>query len=188
MLDLDSAAQLRLGRRRRGFTRAEERVHRTQSTVSQQIKRLEDDVGHLLLNRNGKHGRPDRRRRAAAVLQPRRSCSRSPRKARDVLSQPDSEGAIRLGILEDFAALPADQTAGRRVRAPASGAAALDTSAPTRASTCRRDSRTRRPRSGFAAQARGRRRSGRHRGVAGAGAPGDQQDRPSRSRGCLPCR
>jgi len=26
-----------------GFTRAGERVHRTQSTVSQQIKRLEDD-------------------------------------------------------------------------------------------------------------------------------------------------
>jgi DNA-binding transcriptional LysR family regulator len=36
-----------------GFTRAGERVHRTQSTVSQQIKRLEDDVGQPLLNRNG---------------------------------------------------------------------------------------------------------------------------------------
>jgi DNA-binding transcriptional LysR family regulator len=34
-----------------GFTRAGERVHRTQSTVSQQIKRLEDDVGQPLLNR-----------------------------------------------------------------------------------------------------------------------------------------
>ena len=28
-----------------GFTRAAERVHRTQSAVSQQIKRLEDDLG-----------------------------------------------------------------------------------------------------------------------------------------------
>ena len=37
-----------------GFTRAGERVHRTQSTVSQQIKRLEQDVGQPLLNRNGK--------------------------------------------------------------------------------------------------------------------------------------
>jgi DNA-binding transcriptional LysR family regulator len=27
------------------FTRAGERVHRTQSTVSQQIKRLEDELG-----------------------------------------------------------------------------------------------------------------------------------------------
>jgi len=31
-----------------GFTRAGERVHRTQSTVSQQIKRLEEDVGQIL--------------------------------------------------------------------------------------------------------------------------------------------
>ena len=37
-----------------GFTRAGERVHRTQSTVSQQIKRLEDTVGRPLLHRNGK--------------------------------------------------------------------------------------------------------------------------------------
>ena len=37
-----------------GFTRAGERVHRTQSTVSQQIKRLEESLGHTLLHRNGK--------------------------------------------------------------------------------------------------------------------------------------
>src|ERR1700740_2448485 len=37
-----------------GFTRAGERVHRTQSTVSQQIKRLEDDIGQPLLIRAGK--------------------------------------------------------------------------------------------------------------------------------------
>jgi len=36
------------------FTRAGERVHRTQSTVSQQIKRLEDDLGQPLLNRTAK--------------------------------------------------------------------------------------------------------------------------------------
>src|SRR6478735_11497962 len=41
-----------------GFTRAGERVHRTQSTVSQQIKRLEEDVGQLLLVRNGKDVTP----------------------------------------------------------------------------------------------------------------------------------
>src|SRR5947209_11460925 len=41
-----------------GFTRAGERVHRTQSTVSQQIKRLEDDVGQPLLNRTGKDVTP----------------------------------------------------------------------------------------------------------------------------------
>ncbi|MEA6554760.1 LysR family transcriptional regulator, partial [Salmonella enterica subsp. enterica serovar Montevideo] len=37
-----------------GFTRAGARVHRTQSTVSQQIKRLEEDVGQVLLHRDGK--------------------------------------------------------------------------------------------------------------------------------------
>ncbi len=37
-----------------GFTRAGERVHRTQSTVSQQIKRLEDDIGQPLLNRTAR--------------------------------------------------------------------------------------------------------------------------------------
>ena len=41
-----------------GFTRAGERVHRTQSTVSQQIKRLEDDIGQPLLIRNGKDVTP----------------------------------------------------------------------------------------------------------------------------------
>ena len=41
-----------------GFTRAGERVHRTQSTVSQQIKRLEDDIGQPLLNRSGKDVTP----------------------------------------------------------------------------------------------------------------------------------
>src|SRR5580693_1980850 len=41
-----------------GFTRAGERVHRTQSTVSLQIKRLEEDVGQPLLNRSGKDVTP----------------------------------------------------------------------------------------------------------------------------------
>ena len=49
-----------------GFTRAGERVHRTQSTVSQQIKRLEEDVGQPLLIRQGRDA--DRGRRAAVVL------------------------------------------------------------------------------------------------------------------------
>ena len=43
-----------------GFTRAGERVRRTQSTVSQQIKRLEEDVGQPLLIRSGKDVTPTR--------------------------------------------------------------------------------------------------------------------------------
>ena len=41
-----------------GFTRAGERVHKTQSTVSQQIKRLEDTLGYPLPHRNGKQATP----------------------------------------------------------------------------------------------------------------------------------
>ncbi|MCW0183393.1 MAG: LysR substrate-binding domain-containing protein [Zavarzinia sp.] len=37
-----------------GFTRAGERVNRSQSTVSQQIRRLEEDVGKPLLDRGGR--------------------------------------------------------------------------------------------------------------------------------------
>jgi DNA-binding transcriptional LysR family regulator len=71
-----------------GFTRAGERVHRTQSTVSQQIKRLEDDIGQQLLNRTGKDVTP----------------TEAAEEARDVLARPDHGGAVKLGIPEDFAA------------------------------------------------------------------------------------
>jgi DNA-binding transcriptional LysR family regulator len=85
-----------------GFTRAAERVHRTQSTVSQQIKRLEEDVGQVLLHRDGKDVRPTEA--GERLLSYARRLLSLAEEARDVLSQPDSEGAIRLGIPEDFAA------------------------------------------------------------------------------------
>lgn len=39
-----------------GFTKAAERVHLTQSTVSQQIKKLEVNMGSWLLHRNKSSG------------------------------------------------------------------------------------------------------------------------------------
>src|SRR5947208_8730434 len=85
-----------------GFTRAGERVHRTQSTVSQQIKRLEEDVGQPLLNASGKDVTPTERgeRRLSYA---RRLLSLA-EEARDVVVRPGYEGAVRLGIPEDFAA------------------------------------------------------------------------------------
>ncbi|XSC43846.1 LysR family transcriptional regulator [Bradyrhizobium sp. RDT10] len=79
-----------------GFTRAGERVHRTQSTVSQQIKRLEDDLGQPLLIRSGKDVTPTEagERRLLSLAE----------EARDVVGRPESEGAVRLGVPEDFAA------------------------------------------------------------------------------------
>jgi DNA-binding transcriptional LysR family regulator len=85
-----------------GFTRASERVHRTQSTVSQQIKRLEEDVGQVLLHRDGKDVRPTEA--GERLLSYARRLLTLAEEARDVLREPDGDGAIRLGIPEDFAA------------------------------------------------------------------------------------
>jgi DNA-binding transcriptional LysR family regulator len=85
-----------------GFTRAGERVHRTQSTVSQQIKRLEDDLSQPLLNRTAKDVTPTEA--GERLLSYARRLLSLAEEARDVLSRPGNEGAIRLGVPEDFAA------------------------------------------------------------------------------------
>jgi DNA-binding transcriptional LysR family regulator len=85
-----------------GFTRAGERVHRTQSTVSQQIKRLEDEVGQPLLNRSGKEVTPTEA--GERLLSYARRLLSLAEEARDVMARPGNEGAVRLGIPEDFAA------------------------------------------------------------------------------------
>jgi DNA-binding transcriptional LysR family regulator len=85
-----------------GFTRAGERVHRTQSTVSQQIKRLEEDVGQPLLIRSGKDVTPTEA--GERLLSYARRLLALAEEARDVVSRPGNEGAIRLGVPEDFAA------------------------------------------------------------------------------------
>jgi DNA-binding transcriptional LysR family regulator len=85
-----------------GFTRAGKRVHRTQSTVSQQIKRLEQDVGQPLLIRSGKDVTPTEA--GERLLSYARRLLSLAEEARDVLSRPGNEGAIRLGVPEDFAA------------------------------------------------------------------------------------
>src|ERR1700760_942188 len=85
-----------------GFTRAGERVHRTQSTVSQQIKRLEEEVGQPLLYRNGKDTTPTEA--GERLLSYARRLLSLAEEARDVVAQPGKEGAVRLGVPEDFAA------------------------------------------------------------------------------------
>jgi DNA-binding transcriptional LysR family regulator len=85
-----------------GFTRAGERVHRTQSTVSQQIKRLEDNVGQALLVRDGKDVTPTEA--GERLLSYARRLLSLAEEARDVMTRPSDEGAVRLGIPEDFAA------------------------------------------------------------------------------------
>src|SRR6267143_6916802 len=85
-----------------GFTRAGERVHRTQSTVSQQIRRLEEIFGRPLLHRDGKRITPTEG--GERLLSYARRLLALAEEARDVVARPESEGAVRLGVPEDFAA------------------------------------------------------------------------------------
>jgi DNA-binding transcriptional LysR family regulator len=85
-----------------GFTRAGERVHRTQSTVSQQIRRLEESVGRPLLHRNGKQATPTEE--GERLLSYARRILALAEEARDVVARPTGEGVVRLGLTEDFAA------------------------------------------------------------------------------------
>ena len=85
-----------------GFTRAGERVHRTQSTVSQQIRRLEENLGYPLLHRNGKHATPtEEGERLVAYA---RRILALEQEAREAITRPASEGVVRVGVPEDFAA------------------------------------------------------------------------------------
>src|SRR5260370_18447623 len=85
-----------------GFTRAGERVRRTQSTVSQQIKRLEEDVGQPLLNRTGKDVTPTEA--GERLLSYARRLLSLAEEARDVVTRPGHEGAVRLCVPQEFAA------------------------------------------------------------------------------------
>lgn len=102
MLDLDLLRSFVSVADAGGFTRASERVHRTQSTVSQQIKRLEDDLGRPLFNRIGKQ--VSLTEDGERLLSYARRLLSLAEEARDVLMRPAQDGVVRLGIPEDFAA------------------------------------------------------------------------------------
>ncbi|MET1028415.1 MAG: LysR substrate-binding domain-containing protein [Dongiaceae bacterium] len=86
-----------------GFTRAGERVHRTQSTISQQIRKLEESVGHPLLTR-GRSGKTIVPTDEGEILlgYARRLLSIAA-EAEDVLMRPALTSVVRLGVPEDFA-------------------------------------------------------------------------------------
>src|SRR6201986_134243 len=85
-----------------GFTRAGERVPRPQSTGSQQIKRLEDDIDQPLLIRAGKDVTTTEA--GERLLSYARRLLSLAEEARDVGMRAGHQGAVRLGIHEDFAA------------------------------------------------------------------------------------
>lgn len=85
-----------------GFTKAGERVNRTQSTVSQQIRKLEDQLGrplllrqraskHIELTEDGERLIGYARRLVALALE-----------AHSVLCSGEDAGVVKLGVPEDF--------------------------------------------------------------------------------------
>src|ERR1700761_6197866 len=84
------------------FTRAGERVHRTQSTVSQQIRKLEELVGRglLLRDRTGNQVTPTEKRELRAQYA-RRLVALS-REAQDMLASEVTFEPVRIGVPEDF--------------------------------------------------------------------------------------
>lgn len=84
-----------------GFTRAGERVHRTQSTISQQIKRLEDSVGRPLLVRQGRT--VELTEAGETLIGYARRMLALQDEAQTLLVRRDAAEIVRLGIPEDFA-------------------------------------------------------------------------------------
>lgn len=84
------------------FTRAAERVHLTQSTVSQQVRRLEEQLGCELLDRSGRYvtTTPEGER----LLGYARRLQQLMAEAVEQVRQSAGQGEIRLGVPEDFAA------------------------------------------------------------------------------------
>jgi DNA-binding transcriptional LysR family regulator len=99
-----------------GFTRAAERVGRTQSTVSLQIKKLEDGLGKRVFEREpGRELRltPD----GEILLTYARQILRLGDEARSRLMEPDVAGTVRLGTPEDFATAHLPEVLARFARA-----------------------------------------------------------------------
>lgn len=85
----------------RSFTRAAERVGRTQSTISLQIRKLEEGLGKRLFDRGGREPllTPD----GEILLTYARQMLRLGDEARARLMELDVSGVVRLGTPEDFA-------------------------------------------------------------------------------------
>lgn len=83
------------------FTRAGERLGRTQSTVSLQVKRLEDQLGRAVFARTPRS--LSLTPAGERLLGPARQLLRLNDAALAELFEPDIAGAVRLGVPEDFA-------------------------------------------------------------------------------------
>ena len=102
-----------------GFTRAAERVGRTQSTVSLQIKKLEEGLGRRVFDREGggRGGEPRLTPDGEILLNYARQVLRLCDEARSRIMEPGVEGTVRLGTPEDFATVHLPDILARFARA-----------------------------------------------------------------------
>ncbi len=84
----------------KSFSRAAERLHIAQPTVSIQVRRLEEAVGRLLFIRRSTT--VDLTPEGEAMLGYARELLEVIRRARLQFSQPPLEGSVRLGLIDDF--------------------------------------------------------------------------------------
>ena len=105
MLDIDLLQSFVAVVESRSFTRAAERVHRSQSTVSQQIQKLELIFGVALLKRTTAAGQISLTEDGEALLQYSQRILKLAREAEHVIGKKNKPSAIvRLGLPEDFKA------------------------------------------------------------------------------------
>ncbi|WP_186015832.1 LysR family transcriptional regulator [Burkholderia gladioli] len=102
MLDLELLNSLICVVDEGSFTRAAERVHRTQSTVSQQVRRLEEMVGHTLLLRDRTGNQVTPTEHGELLAQYARRLLALSQEAQDALASGVRRTPIRLGVPEDF--------------------------------------------------------------------------------------
>ncbi|MFC6670182.1 LysR family transcriptional regulator [Marinobacterium aestuariivivens] len=84
------------------FTRAGDRVHLSQSTVSQQIRRLEEQLGCALLDRHGRYVATTEQ--GQHLLGYARRLLNLMNEAVEQLQQGQRQNELRIGVPEDFAA------------------------------------------------------------------------------------
>lgn len=102
MLDLELLKTLVCVVEEGSFTRAARRVHRTQSTVSQQVRKLEQSVGKTLLLRDRAGGNVSVTEDGELMLAYARRLLAIAGEAEHVFSAPRSARVLRLGVPEDF--------------------------------------------------------------------------------------
>ena len=103
MLDTDQLRTFLAVERARSFTAAAPIVHKTQSAVSMQIKRLEERLGRTLLRRGGRGGAVELTEHGERLLPYARTIVETSREALAAFDDAALSGSVRLGTADDYA-------------------------------------------------------------------------------------